>query len=195
MPRSNMMRWLSAVLVMALMLGMVPTVPVVSAVEEPSQTKETLSTQSQQISHLDEDAVPDIVGLKEAENRGHIRRRQDEEGENLNTLIFENADGSRTMYLYDHPVKYWDSEGNLQDISLNIVSTGQRSVAYRSESSWVVTSFAADLSDGITLTGFFPVDGNMHHTQFRKLFQHFLFMGLQCQQSDFFHFLNHATVS
>lgn len=153
MPRSNVIRLLSAVPVMALVLGIVPTPPVVSAAEESSQIQETPSSQFSQVSRLDEEAVPEIVGQDEAERRGHVRRRQDEEGENLNTLIFENADGSRTMYLYDHPVKYRDESGKIRDITLNISDTGKRDAPFRSESAGAVTSFASDLSGGITLTG------------------------------------------
>lgn len=47
----------------------------------------------------------------------HISRCED--SEDLNTYIFENSDGTRTLYMFDENVKYKNSDGIFEkDISI-----------------------------------------------------------------------------
>ena len=81
----------------------------------------------------------------------HVARLHDEE--TLDTHVYLNNDGSRTLYFYDHPVQYLDAQGKRRDISLDIVDTTDAKYPFRTKANSVVTSFPASLSDGIKLSG------------------------------------------
>ena len=93
------------------------------------------------------------VDEEEFHSHEHVARLREEEKENLNQHIFLNRDGSKTMYLYDHPVKYLDTDGKMQDISLEIAQTEDARYPYRTKANSAVTSFPADMADGIRLDG------------------------------------------
>ena len=74
-----------------------------------------------------------------------------EEGDGLNTIVIDNGDGTHTMTLYDHPVKYVDEKGEVQDISLEIAQTTDGS--YKTKANDIQTVFPQKISDGISLSG------------------------------------------
>ncbi|MBQ3061972.1 MAG: hypothetical protein IJD02_05980, partial [Lachnospiraceae bacterium] len=92
--------------------------------------------------------LPDSLVTKDKQEKH--RRRLYEEEKSLNTAVFENVDGSKTMYSFGHPIKYKDKEGNIKDISLNLKSNGKGD--YVSEESDVITTFPETLSTGINLS-------------------------------------------
>jgi len=102
---------------------------------------------------LDESVVPDAIGYEEAVKKQHVARLYEEEGNDLNKVIFLNADGSKTMYTFDYPVKYQTAAGEIQDISLDIADSLSTDAAFVSASADAVTTFSANLSDGISLSG------------------------------------------
>lgn len=102
---------------------------------------------------LERSTVPDIVGYDEALRMNHVRRLYEDEADNLNTVIFLNADGSKTMYVFDHPIKYIGEDGTVKDISLEIAESGMNGSGYQSISSPALTTFSAQFSDGISLSG------------------------------------------
>ncbi len=69
----------------------------------------------------------------------------------LHNVIFKNADGSRTQYLFDYPVKYVTETGEIADIRLDVVRDAQTAGAFRTAANSVVTTFSPYLSDGILL--------------------------------------------
>ncbi len=73
--------------------------------------------------------------------------------EQLNTHVYRNSDGTKTMYIYDHPVKYRDEQGQTHDISLDIADTDDTAYPFRTRANSAVTVFPASLPDGITLSG------------------------------------------
>ena len=101
---------------------------------------------------LDPTTVPEIVGYKNAVTKTHIRRLYDEEGDQLNKLAFLNADGTKTVYIYDYPVKYTDTNGSIKDITLNI-APGEIDGQFESEATSAKTVFSKKSTDGIILTG------------------------------------------
>ena len=74
-----------------------------------------------------------------------------EEGDGLNTIVINNGDGTHTMTLYNHPVKYVDEKGEVQDISLEIASATDGS--YKTKANDIQTVFPKKISDGISLSG------------------------------------------
>lgn len=102
---------------------------------------------------IDKNSVPEIIGHEEALRRNHVGRLYDEEGDDLNKVIFLNKDGSKTMYLFDFPVKYIDENGTIKDISLQIEDAENKNGDFKTADNAAVTTFSAKLSDGIRLTG------------------------------------------
>ncbi|MFR5865647.1 MAG: hypothetical protein ACLUFV_11140 [Acutalibacteraceae bacterium] len=98
---------------------------------------------------LDENSVPAAIGYENAVERLHVARMYDEEGDSLHNVIFKNADGSRTQYLFDYPVKYVTETGEIADIRLDVVRDAQTAGAFRTAANSVVTTFSPYLSDGI----------------------------------------------
>lgn len=162
----KLMCLLLAVIITALMVPPTPVVAIAqekasqakTAQENQEKTKEELFkdatagllTVEEAFGTLDADTVPEIVGYDSAVARTHIARMYEEEGDNLNKVIFLNADGSRTAYFYDHPVKYIDSAGEIKDISLDIA---EADVAghFKTAANSSVTTFSKNVTDGISL--------------------------------------------
>ena len=59
-------------------------------------------------------------GLYEDINASRFIGRSPAKETNLNTFVFKNQDGTQTMKVYSHPVKYIDEIGGIQDISTDI---------------------------------------------------------------------------
>ncbi len=92
--------------------------------------------------------APDIVEEAEATLRGYVGRVKEAE-KDLSTFVFRNSDGSNTMRIYSHPVKYVDKAGKIRDISLKVKSN--RNGSFVSADHEIQTTFGKFLSDGITL--------------------------------------------
>ena len=166
MTRVRFKKLMCLLLAVIITASIVPPIPVVAAAQEqPVQETVTQEKTSEELlkdvmagvltveeafGTLDANTVPEIVGYDTAVARTHIARMYDEEGDNLNQVIFLNADGTRTAYFYDHPVKYVDETGKIKDISLDIAETdvaGQFETAANSS----VTTFSKNVTDGIGL--------------------------------------------
>ncbi len=101
---------------------------------------------------LDLSTVPDIIGAEKAQSAGHVQRAYASE-ENLNTVSFNNADGTRTDYIFNHPVKYVDTDGKIKDITLGLQANSNKAGGYVSKDTRSQTSFSAKFTDGIMLSG------------------------------------------
>lgn len=71
---------------------------------------------------LDPSDVPAAVGYEAALAKGHTERLFAEEPD-LYTVIFRNADGTKTMYLFDDPVKYEAKDGTIRDVVLTVAES------------------------------------------------------------------------
>lgn len=92
--------------------------------------------------------LPDIISEAEAEENLYVGRAEAEE-KDLYTFVFENGDGTKTMRVYTHPVKYVADDGSVRDISLDIKTRlGGDFVTADHE---ITTTFKRKLSDGISL--------------------------------------------
>lgn len=91
-------------------------------------------------------SVPDIICENEAKN--YIGRLKDEE-KDLYTFVFSNKDGSNTMRVYGHPVKYVDDDGEVKDISLLLKKSDDGS--FKSYDHKVDVTFNSEIKDGISI--------------------------------------------
>lgn len=132
---------LAIVLVLSLMLSAFPSISVF-AQESLSKEKLTekgelwqpesnsnalnfegdLSIEELQSAKLNDEDTPEIVGQDNIEEKGHVNRLWEQE-EDLNSIVFQNRDGTKTMYYYNYPVKYKDANGKIKDKSNKISQT------------------------------------------------------------------------
>ena len=84
--------------------------------------KGDLSLEELETAKLDEQDTPEIVSQESIEENGHVNRLWEQE-EDLNSIVFQNRDGTKTMYYYNYPVKYKDANGKIKDKSNKISQT------------------------------------------------------------------------
>jgi len=97
---------------------------------------------------LSQAQLPDIIAPEEAQANRYTQRLAAQEPD-LNTLLFRNADGTETMRVFSHPVKYLGENGEVKDISLSMLRAADGSV--QAASSPIETVFSKQLSGGISL--------------------------------------------
>ena len=97
---------------------------------------------------LDLSTLPQAISVDEAKEAKHKKRMYDEET-SLNTVIFANEDGSRTLYSFGYPVKYKDGSGNVVDISTKLKKDSKGD--YIQESSNIETRFPKNISEGVAI--------------------------------------------
>lgn len=68
----------------------------------------------------------------------------------LNEEIYLNSDGTKTVRMYDYPVKYQDADGRIKDINLSI-SANKSSGDFESRQGAIRTTYSGKISDGICL--------------------------------------------
>jgi len=52
------------------------------------------------------ETVPETIGYDYAVSKTHEQRLYQEEYDDLNRIVFLNADGIQTAYIFDFPIKY-----------------------------------------------------------------------------------------
>lgn len=72
-----------------------------------------------------------------------------DERDNLNVIVVDNGDGTNTMTIYDHPVKFVNENGVIEDISFELESDDNG--AYNTKKNNIKTSFPKKARDGINL--------------------------------------------
>ncbi len=152
---------LSLLLVFCLFLIFIPYTPVageseqvVSTVSGPTMRDVMAGIASVEdvYGRLDSTSVPEAVGYDYAVSKTHVQRLYEEEGDDLNRVVFLNADGTQTAYLFDYPVKYRNDIGEIQDISLDIADSGV-SGRFETAGNALTTTFSKHITEGICLTG------------------------------------------
>ena len=89
--------------------------------------------------------LPSTITEAQAEEAGHILRLKEEEPD-LNTVIFQNRDGTRTAYQYAYPVKYIEN-GTIKDKSNRIISSDKAGYAYENEANEIKTYYPESLGN------------------------------------------------
>ena len=83
--------------------------------EEPlPNTEGDLPLEELETAELASEDIPEMVSQVAIEQKVHVNRLWSQE-EDLNTVIFQNRDGKKTMYYFTEPVKYKDKDGNIKD--------------------------------------------------------------------------------
>ena len=96
----------------------------------------------------DELMFPDIVDAAEAKENDYVSRVKAAE-KDLYTFVFANSDGTNTMRVYSHPVKYIADDGSVRDISLDIKA--KKGGGFVTADHEITTTFESKLTEGISL--------------------------------------------
>lgn len=124
---------LSIVLVFCLTLSVFPTFSVFADETEPTDTmwhsersnfnfEGDLPLDELEAAELNPEETPEIVSEENIEKNKHVNRLWEQE-KDLNTIVFQNRDGTKTSYLYSYAVKYKDKSGKIKDKKNKISET------------------------------------------------------------------------
>lgn len=123
--KNNLLKFISTVLVLSICLTILPSFP---ALAQESFAQTTVSPDTLEIALqmletplLPEEDRPEAVESYLVEQKGHVIRLRELE-EDLNTIVFQNRDGNKTMYYFEQPVKYVDKNGNIKDKKTTVTS-------------------------------------------------------------------------
>ncbi len=72
--------------------------------------------------------------------------------EDASSVVFSNADGSTTCYIFDEPVKYFDEQGNVHDKSNALSKSGVVGYSYVNANNDIQTQFPSRLSEETALS-------------------------------------------
>lgn len=85
------------------------------SMEEPlPNTKGELSLEELAAAELSAVDIPAAVSAEEIVERGHVHRLREQE-EDVYSIIFQNRDGTKTLYYFAEAVKYIDEDGTVRD--------------------------------------------------------------------------------
>ena len=84
---------------------------------------------------LPEEDAPEVVSAEAIEKNGHVNRLRAQETD-LNTVIFQNKDGKKTMYYFVEPVKFVDENGVTRDKKNDVTDLIDKA-AYREDYGYV----------------------------------------------------------
>ena len=125
-----------------------PTEVGTEPIETAEQTFARITADSMLLSYIDETAF---------RAAGHVNRLPEEE--DLNSYVFENADGTRTAYILSEAVKYVDSTGAVKEKNLtlsqgkigeaSLMATTANSSAHTITATNTPMTFPQDLSQGV----------------------------------------------
>lgn len=99
--------------------------------------------------------LPEVIDREDAIARGHVARLKNEETD-MHSVIFQNNDGTKSLYMFASPVKYIDSNGNVKDKRTTLSQTAS---GYATADNDVQLSFGTNptanvayLNDSINIT-------------------------------------------
>lgn len=159
--KKKVLRILAVLLIFSICTSLLPASVLAVPAEEPAGEKTPTmvdfiagtATAEDIYGVLDPSIVPAAIDYNEAVEKNHIARCYEDEGTDLNKIIFLNIDGTKTMYTFDFPVKYVDGNGNIQDIRLEIADSAVNAGEFETAANNTVTTFSAQFTDGIVLEG------------------------------------------
>lgn len=89
-----------------------------------------ITIEATEISLVDLSDIPDVISVQEVREKGFVERMRDEE--TLSSVVYRDADGTRTAYYFSMPIKYVDEAGEIKDKS-NRLSTSVSKAGYGSD--------------------------------------------------------------
>lgn len=68
---------------------------------------------------LEDYEIPEVISAKDIKEKEHANRLLAQETDDY-SIVYQNKDGSKTMYYFDEPVKYTDENGTVCDKSTKL---------------------------------------------------------------------------
>ena len=90
--------------------------------ESPLSHEGDLSPEELTTAELAPEDIPEMISEEEIQENEHVHRLRAQE-EDLNSVVFQNRDGTKTMYYFTQPVKYEDENGEIKDKKNTIIET------------------------------------------------------------------------
>ena len=118
MTRPARLKALSLLLILCLLLQYFPALPVVAEETAPSDTALPASEPAQPLT--EQCRILDHVDADVFASGNHVARLPEEE--QLYSYVFQNADGSKTVYYMDQAVKFVDANGIVQEKNLTLTA-------------------------------------------------------------------------
>ena len=142
--KMNWKKILSIVVVVTLIQPIFSKMGVLNALAENIVEDSGVTMENQ----LDLKDVPTFVTSEHIEEYGHTMRLYEKETE-LNTVVFQNSNGTQTVYYMGYPLRYIDENGELKDIDLTLKDNG---TVYKTTANDVEVSISKQYDSGITLS-------------------------------------------
>lgn len=149
------LKLISVLLVLCLSVAVLFSAPMTVSAEDlvdVPQNEPILTVPVEEVQEVGFGEYAILEGEDEPE-RVPVQRLYSEEPNDLYTKVWLNNDGTRTMKLYDHPVKYVTNDGDIEDISLDVVASTTAVGGYETEAGFAKTVFPSKVTDGISLSG------------------------------------------
>lgn len=102
--------------------------------------------ETEQNKTLNEADLPETLSLEQARASGHKKRLPSRE-DKMNTAVFENEDGTETLYLFDEDIKYTDKNGQVFDKSNKL--TAETDGTFRNRSNDISVTYPNLISNGV----------------------------------------------
>ncbi len=78
---------------------------------------------------LDDYEIPEVISAKDIKEKEHANRLFAQETDDY-SIVFQNKDGSKTMYYFDEPIKYTDENGTVCDKSTKLSEADKDGYAF-----------------------------------------------------------------
>lgn len=110
-----------------------------------AQTQQDMITE--QKAELKKSDVPELLSFEQARESGHTLRLHSKE--DSNTVVFQNQDGTETMYLFDETIKYTDKDGKTFDKSNKLTEVSEGT--FKNLSNDISVTYPKQISDGVSV--------------------------------------------
>ena len=110
-----------------------------------AQTQQDIITE--QKAELKKSDVPELLSFEQARESGHTLRLHSKE--DSNTVVFQNQDGTETMYLFDETIKYTDKDGKTFDKSNKLTEVSEGT--FKNLSNDISVTYPKQISDGVSV--------------------------------------------
>lgn len=78
---------------------------------------------------LDDYEIPEVISVNDIKEKEHANRLFAQETDDY-SIVFQNKDGSKTMYYFDEPIKYTDENGTVCDKSTKLSEADKEGYAF-----------------------------------------------------------------
>ena len=112
--------------------------------DKKADSKYLLGTEELKTAKLEKTEIPELITQEQIEENKHVNRLYDLEDEN--SVVFQNRDGTETLYTFADPIQYKDSKGKLHDKKRTLKVSDSEEYAYEITTSNVKSYFPNEIS-------------------------------------------------